>query len=57
MRLTIVGCSGRVPGPGLAPSSCYLVEHDGFRVLLDLGHGAFGALQRTPGPGAVDAVL
>ena len=35
MRLTIVGCSGSVPGPD-SPSSCYLVEHDGFKVLLDL---------------------
>jgi len=56
MRLTIVGCSGSVPGPD-SPSSCYLVEHDGFRVLLDLGHGAFGALQRHLDPGLVDAVL
>jgi ribonuclease BN (tRNA processing enzyme) len=56
MRLTIVGCSGSVPGPD-SPSSCYLVEHDGFRVLLDLGHGAFGALQAHLDPGLVDAVL
>jgi ribonuclease BN (tRNA processing enzyme) len=56
MRLTIVGCSGSVPGPD-SPSSCYLVEHDGFRVLLDLGHGAFGALQGHLDPGLVDAVL
>jgi ribonuclease BN (tRNA processing enzyme) len=56
MRLTIVGCSGSVPGPD-SPASCYLVEHDGFRVLLDLGNGAFGALQRYVDPGLVDAVL
>jgi ribonuclease BN (tRNA processing enzyme) len=56
VRLTVVGCSGSVPSPEAA-SSCYLVEHDGFRVLLDLGHGAFGALQRYLDPGLVDAVL
>jgi ribonuclease BN (tRNA processing enzyme) len=43
MRLTIVGCSGSFPGPGNA-ASCYLVEAEGHRVLLDLGNGALGAL-------------
>jgi ribonuclease BN (tRNA processing enzyme) len=56
MRLTIIGCSGSVPGPD-SPASCYLVEHDGFRVLLDIGHGAFGELQRYVDPGLVDAIL
>ncbi|HTY71831.1 MAG TPA: MBL fold metallo-hydrolase [Actinomycetes bacterium] len=56
MRLTIVGCSGSVPSPDSA-GSCYLVEHDGFVALLDLGHGAFGPLQRYVDPGLVDAVL
>jgi ribonuclease BN (tRNA processing enzyme) len=56
MRLTVVGCSGSVSGPG-QPSSCYLIEHDGFRVLLDIGHGAFGELQRYVDPGLVDTVL
>lgn len=55
MRLTVVGCSGSGPGPGSA-ASCYLVEHDGFRVLLDLGNGAFGPLQAVVDPDAVDAV-
>lgn len=56
MRLTVVGCSGSVPGPE-SPASCYLVEAEGFRVLLDLGNGALGALQRHVGVGDVDAVL
>lgn len=56
MRLTIVGCSGSVPGPASAASS-YLVEHDGFRLLLDLGSGAFGALQQHLDPALVDAVV
>ena len=55
MRLTVVGCSGSGPGPASA-ASCYLVEHDGFRVLLDLGNGAFGPLQGLVDPDDVDAV-
>ncbi|MCV2491568.1 MBL fold metallo-hydrolase [Geodermatophilus sp. YIM 151500] len=55
MRLTVVGCSGSAPGPA-SPASCYLVEHDGFRLLLDLGNGSFGALQGLLDPDAVDAV-
>jgi len=32
------------------------VEHDGYRVLLDLGNGSFGALQALADPDTVDAV-
>ena len=56
MRLTVVGCSGSGPGPTSA-ASCYLVEHDGFRLVLDLGNGAFGPLQAHVDPGDVDAVF
>jgi len=60
MRLTIVGCSGSFPGPD-SPASCYLVdaEHEGriWRILLDLGSGALGALQRYADPLGVDAVF
>ncbi len=56
MRLTVVGCSGSFPGPD-GPASCYLVEADGYRLLLDLGNGALGALQRHVGLDDVDAVL
>jgi ribonuclease BN (tRNA processing enzyme) len=55
MRLTVVGCSGSGPGPDSA-ASCYLVEHDGFRLLLDLGNGSFGPLQGFVDPGELDAV-
>lgn len=55
MELTIVGCSGSFPGPGSA-ASCYLVEADGFRMLLDLGSGALGALQRYAGLDDIDAI-
>ena len=55
MRLTVIGCSGSFPGPD-SPGSCYLVEADGFRLLLDLGNGALGVLQRYCGLYDVDAV-
>jgi ribonuclease BN (tRNA processing enzyme) len=67
MRLTVVGCSGSYPGPD-SPASCYLVEADGpvdpgdprerpWRILLDLGNGALGALHRYVDPLEVDAVF
>ena len=60
MRLTVVGCSGSYPGPE-SPGSCYLLEAEGegrtWRVLLDLGNGALGALQRYVDPLEIDAVL
>ena len=60
MRLTVVGCAGSYPGPD-SPASCYLLEapHEGrtYRVVLDLGNGAFGALQRRVDPFDIDAVL
>jgi ribonuclease BN (tRNA processing enzyme) len=56
MKLTIVGCSGSFPGPDAAASS-YLVEADGFRLVLDLGNGALGALQRHVELDDIDAVL
>ncbi|MGZ0147973.1 MBL fold metallo-hydrolase [Kribbella sp. WER1] len=45
MKLTVIGCSGSVPGPDSAASS-YLVTADGFHLVLDLGSGALGSLQR-----------
>lgn len=56
MKLTIVGCAGTFPGPE-SPCSSYLVEHDGFRLLVDAGNGSTGVLQRTTGLLDIDAVL
>ncbi len=56
MKLTVIGCAGSYPAPH-APCSCYLVEADGVRVLLDLGNGALGALQDHADLGAIDAVV
>lgn len=59
-RVTVVGCSGSYPGPE-SPASCYLVqaEADGrtWSLVLDMGNGALGALQRYIDPLQVDAVL
>jgi ribonuclease BN (tRNA processing enzyme) len=55
VRLTVVGCSGSGPGPD-SPASCYLVEHEDYALLLDLGNGAFGALLGLVDPGRIDAV-
>lgn len=60
MKLTIVGCSGSFPGPS-SPASCYLLTAtDGtreWRIVLDLGNGSFGALQRHTDPFGLDAVF
>jgi ribonuclease BN (tRNA processing enzyme) len=56
VKLIVVGCSGSGPGPR-SPASSDLVEHDGFRVLLDLGNGAFGPLQALVDPASIDAVF
>ncbi|MEV5680191.1 MBL fold metallo-hydrolase [Streptomyces sp. NPDC052179] len=56
MKLTVVGCSGSFPSAGSACSS-YLVEADGFRLLLDMGNGALGELQRHVGLYDLDAIF
>jgi ribonuclease BN (tRNA processing enzyme) len=56
MSLTVLGCSGSMPGPD-SPASGYLLEAEGFRLVLDLGNGAFGTLQRFVDPASVDAIF
>jgi ribonuclease BN (tRNA processing enzyme) len=56
VKLTVLGCSGSLPGPD-SPASGYLLEAEGYRLLLDLGHGAFGALQRYVEPADVDGIV
>lgn len=56
MKLTVLGCSGSMPGPA-SPASSYLVEADGYRLLVDIGNGSFGALQRHVSPFDVDAIV
>lgn len=56
MRLTVLGCAGSFPGPD-SPCSAYLVEADGFRLLLDFGTGSMSGLQRYATLTSVDAIL
>lgn len=56
MRLSVVGCSGSVPGPQ-SPASCYLVQAAGFSLLLDLGNGALGPLQALLDVREIDAIV
>jgi len=56
MRLTVLGCAGSFPGPESA-CSAYLVEAEGFRLLIDFGSGSMSALQRYSDMNTVDAIV
>jgi ribonuclease BN (tRNA processing enzyme) len=56
MRLTVLGACGAFPAAGAACSG-FLVEHDGFRLLLDAGYATMPRLLRHVDAAAVDAVL
>ncbi len=56
MKLTVLGCAGSFPGPDSA-CSAYLVEADGFRLLVDFGAGSLSALQRYATLTSIDAIL
>jgi ribonuclease BN (tRNA processing enzyme) len=55
MRVTVIGCAGSFPGPD-SPASCYLLEAEGFRLVIDMGNGALGVLQRYAELFGVDAI-
>jgi ribonuclease BN (tRNA processing enzyme) len=56
VRLTVLGSCGAWPEAGRACSG-YLVEHDGFRLLVELGYAVLPRLQEHIGVDEVDAVL
>jgi ribonuclease BN (tRNA processing enzyme) len=56
MRLTVLGCSGSVPGPE-SPASGYLLRAGDTSVVLDLGNGTLGALQRHLDPFTLDGLV
>jgi ribonuclease BN (tRNA processing enzyme) len=55
MRVTVIGCAGSFPGPD-SPASAYLLEAEGFRLVIDLGNGALGVLQRYAPLFGIDAI-
>ena len=55
MKVTILGCSGGFPS-SLGPASSYLVEADGYRLVLDMGNGSMSRLLLTGSPD-VDAII
>jgi ribonuclease BN (tRNA processing enzyme) len=56
MRLTILGSCGAWPEAGQACSG-YLVEHEGFRLVVDLGYATFPRLLEVAAAAAIDAVV
>lgn len=56
MRLTIIGYWGGYPKANEA-SAGYLLEHDGFQLLMDCGSGVLSKLQNIVEPEALDAVI
>lgn len=61
MQLSVLGCSGTVPA-ATGGCSAYLLRHDGFTVLIEVGTGAVSALLRRGGADgrrlpAIDAVF
>ncbi|MGG0719184.1 MBL fold metallo-hydrolase [Robertmurraya massiliosenegalensis] len=56
MKLTIIGFWGGYPKVNEA-STGYLLEHDGFKLLIDCGSGVLAKLQNFIEPEELDAVL
>lgn len=56
MQLTVIGYLGGFPAHGDA-TSCFLLESDDFKLLIDCGSGALLALQNYISPLQLDAVL
>ncbi|MBM4764180.1 MBL fold metallo-hydrolase [Bacillus sp. B15-48] len=56
MKLTVIGCWGGYPKKNEA-SSGYLLEHNGYNLLIDCGSGVLSKLQNYLQPQQLDAVL
>lgn len=56
MKITIIGHWGGFPEVGEATSG-YLIEHDGFKLLVECGSGVVSSLQKITDLGDIDAVL
>ncbi|CAH0418430.1 MBL fold metallo-hydrolase [Periweissella ghanensis] len=56
MKLTVIGACGGYPAKGQA-TSAFLLQSQGFNLLIDCGSGALLALQKVLSPLQLDAVL
>lgn len=56
MLLTVLGCSGSVPGPN-SPASGYLIEADNFLLVMDFGNGTLAELQCYCDPFLIGGML
>ena len=56
MKLTVIGGCGAWPEPGRACSG-YLIEHEGFELLVDPGYSSFSLMSKRIRPERIDAVL
>lgn len=56
MKLTVIGCWGGYPKADEA-SSGYLLEHEGFNLLIDFGSGVLAKMQKVIQPEHIDAVI
>ncbi len=56
MKLTILGAYGPYPKAGGACSG-YLLEHNGYNVLIDCGNGVLSRLQQFIKPNELDAII
>ncbi len=56
MKLTVIGYWGGYPGKGEATSG-YLLQHEGFNLLIDCGSGVLSSLQNYIGVEELNAVI
>lgn len=56
MKLTVIGCWGGYPKANEA-STGYLLEHNGFHLLIDCGSGVLSKLQTMIEPEKINAVI
>ena len=56
MKITIIGHWGGFPRAGEATSG-YIIEHDGYKLLLECGSGVVSSLQKAADIKDIDAVL
>src|SRR3954454_14290039 len=57
MRLTVLGAGPAYTDRRGSTGACYLVEHDGTRLLLDLGQGSFPRIFPHVEPEDLDAIV